>query len=116
MCVCVRVYVFVLAHVRGECACGPTEHALRDGEGDGGSAGHPPAGGEVGEVRAQHLHDHLVVQGQVELLVVYELGERETRAKIPLQISFFIRIHKKTSSRGKVEPSRPPGDLPVTSR
>ena len=62
---------------RSVCVCEPTEHALGDGEGDGGSAGHPPAGGEVGEVRPQHLHHHLVVQGQVELLVVYELGERE---------------------------------------
>lgn len=54
-----------------------TEHGLRDGEGDGGPPGHPPAAAEVREVRPQHLHDHLVVESQVELLLVDELRGKQ---------------------------------------
>lgn len=54
--------------------CALTQHSLRNGKSDGGSSRHPPPGREVGDFSPQHLHDHLVVQGQVELLVVDELG------------------------------------------
>lgn len=50
-----------------------TEHGVGDGEGDGWSPSHPPAAAQVGEVRPQHLHNHLVVKSQVELLLVYKL-------------------------------------------
>lgn len=50
-----------------------TQHRLRHGEGDRRPSGHPPPGRQVGDFGPQHLHDHLVVQGQVELLVVDEL-------------------------------------------
>ena len=46
---------------------------MRDGEGERGSARHPPAGAQVGQLNPQHLHDHLVVQGQVEVMLVGEL-------------------------------------------
>lgn len=42
---------------------GVTEHGVGDGEGERGSARHPPAGAQVGQFDSQHLHDHLVVQG-----------------------------------------------------
>lgn len=44
-----------------------------DGEGERGSARHPPAGAQVGQLNPQHLHDHLIVQGQVEVMLVGEL-------------------------------------------
>jgi len=71
------------------CVC-LTQHGLGDGEGDGGPAGHPPPGGQVGDLRPQHLNDHLVVQSQVELLVVHELGEgggdKERRGEFKVNI------------------------------
>lgn len=63
-----------------------TKHGVQDGKGDGGAARHSPAAAQVGEVCAQHLHYHLVVQGQIELLLIYELVKKERRErKSPLQ-------------------------------
>lgn len=59
-----------------------TKHRLGNGEGDGGAPGHPPPGRQVGDFRPQHLHDHLVVQRHVELLVVDEL-RREGEHGVP---------------------------------
>lgn len=56
---------------------------MGDGEGDGRLSRHPPAAAEVREVCPQHLHNHLVVESQVELLLVYELrGQQETSAAL----------------------------------
>lgn len=59
----------VWAGARGEV----TEHGVRDGEGERGSAGHAPARAQVGQLDPQHLHHHVVVQGQVEVVLVSEL-------------------------------------------
>lgn len=56
---------------------GLTQHRLRNGKSNSGTSSHPPSGRQVGDLSPQHLHDHLVVQGHVELLVVNELGEEE---------------------------------------
>lgn len=50
-----------------------TQHALGDGEGECGPPGHPPTGREVGQFCPQHVHNHLVIQGQVEMVLVDEL-------------------------------------------
>lgn len=55
---------------------------MRDGEGERGSARHPPAGAQVGQLNPQHLYDHLIVQGQVEVMLVGELG-RESKDLVP---------------------------------
>ena len=59
--------------VRADQVHGLTEHGMRDGEGERGSARHPPAGAQVGQLNPQHLYDHLIVQGQVEVMLVGEL-------------------------------------------
>lgn len=58
-----------------------TEHGVGDGEGERGSACHSPAGAEVGQLDPQHLHDHLIVQGQVEVMLVGELQVRSGPVK-----------------------------------
>lgn len=55
------------------CQFSLTKHGLGNGKGDGRTASHPPARGEVGQVCPQHFYDHLVVQSQIELLMIYEL-------------------------------------------
>lgn len=50
-----------------------TEHAVWNGEGDGRSSCHPPVRAQVEEVDTQHLHDHVIVQGQIELMMVDKL-------------------------------------------
>lgn len=60
---------------------GVTEHGVRDGEGERGSACHPPAAAQVGQLDPQHLHDHLVVQRQVEVMLVGELQVRTGQVK-----------------------------------
>jgi len=50
-----------------------TKHGLGNGKGDGRTASHPPARGEVGQVCPQHFYNHLVVQSQIELLMIDEL-------------------------------------------
>lgn len=60
---------------------GVTEHGVGDGEGERRSARHPPAGAQVGQLDPQHLHDHLVVEGQVEVMLVGELQVRTGQVK-----------------------------------
>lgn len=55
---------------------GITEHGVGDREGECGSARHPPAGAQVSQLNPQHLHDHLVVQGQIEVMLVGKLQIR----------------------------------------
>lgn len=52
-----------------------------DREGECGAAGHPPAGAQIGQLDPQHLHNHLVVQGQVEVMLVGELKVRTGKVK-----------------------------------
>jgi hypothetical protein len=54
---------------------------MRDREGESGSAGHPPAGAQIGKFDPQHLHNHLIVQGQVEVMLVSELKVRTGQVK-----------------------------------
>lgn len=54
---------------------------MGDGEGERGSARHPPAGAQVGQLDPQHFHNHLVVQGQVEVMLVGELQIRTGQVK-----------------------------------
>lgn len=58
-----------------------TEHGMGDWEGECGSARHPPAGAQVGQLDPQHLHNHLVVQGQVEVMLVSELQVRKGQVR-----------------------------------
>lgn len=58
-----------------------TEHGVCDGEGECRSACHPPAGTQVGQLDPQHLHHHLIVQGQVEVMLVSELKVRTDQVK-----------------------------------
>lgn len=60
---------------------GVTEHGVGDWEGERGSACHPPAGAQVGQLDPQHLHDHLVVQGQVEVMLVSKLQVRKGQVR-----------------------------------
>ena len=53
-----------------------TQHALSDRECEGRSSSHPPAGREISKLCSQHLHDHLVIQSQVEVMLVNELWEK----------------------------------------
>lgn len=53
-----------------------TQHAAGDGESEGGPSGHPPAGRKVGQLRSQHLHNHLIIQSQVEMVLVEELWDK----------------------------------------
>lgn len=66
---------------------GITEHGVRDREGESGAASHPPAGAQIGQFDPQHLHNHLVVQGQVEVMLVSELGCKSEDV-IPNHIEF----------------------------
>lgn len=69
------------------------EHGVGDGEGEHGSARHPPAGAQVGQLNPQHLHDHLVVQGQVEVMLVGELKVKTGQVKAILYLSCNISCH-----------------------
>lgn len=62
--------------IRADQVHGVTEHGVGDGEGERGSARHPPAGAQVSQLNPQHLHDHLVVQGQIEVMLVCKLQVR----------------------------------------
>lgn len=55
---------------------GVTEHGVGDWEGERGSARHPPAGAQVSQLNPQHLYDHLIVQGQIEVMLVCKLQVR----------------------------------------
>lgn len=61
---------------------GITEHGVRNREGESGAASHPPAGAQIGQFDPQHLHNHLVVQGQVEVMLVSELKVRTGHVKV----------------------------------
>lgn len=50
-----------------------TQHAPGDWESERGPSSHPPAGGQVGQLSPQHLHDHLIIQSQVEMVLIQEL-------------------------------------------
>ena len=63
-----------------------TQHALCDGEGECGSSSHPPAGGQIGQLCSQHFHDHLVVQGQVEVVLVQELRQTQQAHRASPQV------------------------------
>lgn len=54
---------------------------MSDGEGKRGSACHPPAGAQVSQLDPQHLYHHLIVQGQVEVMLVGELKVRGDQVK-----------------------------------
>lgn len=70
-----------------------------DGEGERGSARHPPAGAQVGQLDPQHLHHHFVVQGQVEVMLVSELKVRTDQLKkgYPSFISTQHQLSLKTA-------------------
>lgn len=54
-----------------------TKHALCDGKSECRSASHSPTGGEVGQLSPQHLNNHLIIKGQVEMMLINELRRRK---------------------------------------
>lgn len=58
-----------------------------DGEGKRGSARHAPARAQMCQLDPQHLHHHVVVQGQVEVVLVGELQGK------PGQVGQGIHLH-----------------------
>lgn len=71
-----------------------------DREGECGTAGHPPAGAQIGQLDPQHLHNHLVVQGQVEVMLVGELKVRTGQVKGPP----FTYSHTTPVTQGSADP------------
>lgn len=71
----------IRAHDPTDGVHGITEHGVRDRKGECGAAGHPPAGTQIGQLDPQHLHNHLIVQGQVEVMLVSELKVRTSQVK-----------------------------------
>lgn len=62
--------------------CAVTQHAAGDGKSECRPSCHSPARGEIGKLCAQHLHNHLVVQCQVEMVLIQKLDRgRETQNK-----------------------------------
>lgn len=56
-----------------------TQHGLGDRNGDRGTTSHSPAGRKVGDFCAQHLHDHMVVQCKVKLMVIDKLDTKNEK-------------------------------------
>lgn len=73
---------------------------MRDRKGECGAAGHPPAGAQIGQLDPQHLHNHLVVQGQVEVMLVRELKVRTGQSQGPP----FTYFHTTPVTRGSTDP------------
>lgn len=77
-----------------------TQHAAGDGESERGPSCHPPAGGEIRQLCPQHLHDHLVVQCQIEVVLIQKLfrehreeeQKRSTKVLISGTLHTFINI------------------------
>lgn len=63
-----------------------------DGERDGRSSSHPPAGREVSKLCPQHLYNHLVIQSQVEVMLVNELWEKKQVALLLLDFAVYAYI------------------------